>query len=223
MQKLHRDYPKAGLSANLGGEEENLGAFFLRGVFIAPALVALGPGRPAPDSEPRSRRRGKMIDKSTRRDYERSRPRCNRFIRIIGAVLIWTLGIGVYAAGAQVQEGNPGRGGEVLEIKSLLGRDRTTAIDFYSPYCYPCMQMAPVLEKLAARMPEVRFVRLNIDRPGVKGIDWKSPLVQQYRIKSVPYFMIFDPRGKLVAEGTAARQMISGWLQKSGVEQQTGK
>jgi hypothetical protein len=46
--------------------------------------------------------------------------------------------------------------------------------------------------------------------------------VQQYRIKSVPHFMIFNPREKLVAEGTAARQMIRGWLQKTGVEQQTG-
>jgi hypothetical protein len=28
MQKLHRDYQKDGLLANLGGEEENLGTFF---------------------------------------------------------------------------------------------------------------------------------------------------------------------------------------------------
>ena len=159
-----------------------------------------------------------MIDKDKTRDYEGSRPGPNRFIWIIGAVLVWVfLGAGVYPAAAQVQDGNTGRGGETLEIRSLLSRDRTTAIDFYSPYCYPCMQMAPVMEKLAARMPEVQFVRLNINRATVQGIDWKSPLVQQYRIKSVPYFMIFDSRGQLVAEGTAARQMIQGWLQKSGL------
>ncbi len=165
-----------------------------------------------------------MIDKSPRRDYEGSRRKRDRCIWIIGAALIWTLlGPGVHPAAAQVQDGNPGRGGEALEIKSLLSRDRTTAIDFFSPYCYPCMQMTPALEKLAARLPEVVFVRLNINRPEVKGIDWKSPLVQQYRIRSVPYFMIFNPQGKVVAEGPAARQMIKEWLQKTGVEQQTGK
>lgn len=159
-----------------------------------------------------------MIDKNKTRDYEGSRPGPNRSIWIIGAVLVWVfLGAGGYPAAAQVQEGNAGRGGETLEIRSLLGRDRATAIDFYSPYCYPCMQMAPVMEKLAARMPEVQFVRLNINRQGVNGIDWKSPLVQQYRIRSVPYFMIFDSQGKLVAEGAAARQMIQGWLQKAGL------
>ena len=165
-----------------------------------------------------------MIDKSTRRDYEGSRRQRDRFSWIIGAALIWTLlGVGAHPAAAQVQDGNPGRGGETLEIKSLLSRDRTTAIDFFSPYCYPCVQMVPLLEKLAARMPEVVFVRVNINRPEVKGIDWKSPLVQQYRLRSVPYFMIFNPQGKVVAEGPAARQMIQGWLQKAGLEQQTGK
>ncbi|MHB8066794.1 MAG: TlpA family protein disulfide reductase [Desulfobaccales bacterium] len=158
-----------------------------------------------------------MIDKDKTQDYEGSRPGRYRSIWIIGAVLVWAfLGAGLYPAAAQVQDGNSGRGGETLEIRSLLSRDRTTAIDFYSPYCYPCMQMAPVMEKLAARMPEVQFVRLNINRPEVKGIDWQSPLVQQYHVKSVPYFMIFDPQGKVVAEGLAARQMIQGWLQKAG-------
>jgi thiol-disulfide isomerase/thioredoxin len=197
---------------------------FQSGLFIALALVALGPGGPAPDSEHRSREGGKMIDKSTRRDYEGSRHQRDRFIWIIGAALIWALlGVGIHPAAAQVQDGNPGRGGEALEIKSLLSRDRTTALDFFSPYCYPCVQMTPVLEKLAARMPEVLFVRVNINRPEVTGIDWKSPLVQQYRIRSVPYFMIFNPQGKVVAEGPAARQMIQGWLQKAGLGQQTGK
>jgi hypothetical protein len=72
-------------------------------------------------------------------------------------------------------------------------------------------------------LPEVLFVRVNINRPEVRGIDWQSPLVQQYRIRSVPYFMIFNPRGKLVAEGPAAHRMIQEWLQKTGMRRQTGK
>ncbi len=159
-----------------------------------------------------------MIDKNKTRDYEGSRTGHHGCNWIIGAAVVWALlGVGAYPAAAQVQEGNSGRGGETLAIQSLLSRDRTTAIDFYSPYCYPCVKMAPLLEKLAARMPEVQFIRLNINRPAVRGIDWQSPLVQQYHIRSVPYFMIFDPRGKLVAEGPAAHRLIKGWLQKAGL------
>jgi thiol-disulfide isomerase/thioredoxin len=160
-----------------------------------------------------------MIDKSKRGDYEKFMRKWSRFVRIIGGVLLWTiLAGGCQLSGASpVLDGNPGRGGETLEIKTLLSQGRTTAVDFYSPYCQPCVQMAPVLEKLAARMPEIAFVKLNINRKEVRGIDWRSPLAQQYRLKSVPYFMIFDPRGRLVAEGPEAQKMIKDWLQKAGL------
>jgi len=116
-----------------------------------------------------------------------------------------------------VQDGNPGWTGETLDIKTLLRPGRTTVFDFYSPYCQPCVKMAPIMEKLAARKPEVAFVKLNINRKQVRGIDWRSPLAQQYRLKSVPYFMIFNPQGKLLAEGPEARKMIIDWLQKAGL------
>ncbi|MBI4644086.1 MAG: thioredoxin family protein [Deltaproteobacteria bacterium] len=145
-------------------------------------------------------------------------------VRIIGGALLWTiLAGGCEASDPKVRNGNPGRGGETLDLKSLLSQGRTTAIDFYSPYCQPCVKMAPVLEKLAARMPEMAFVKLNINRPQVRGIDWRSPLAQQYRLKSVPYFMIFNPQGKLVAEGPEAQKMIKDWLQKAGLAPQAGK
>jgi hypothetical protein len=79
------------------------------------------------------------------------------------------------------------------------------------------------MEKLAARMPEIAFVKLNINRPQVQGIDWRSPLAQQYRLKSVPYFMIFNPQGKVVAKGPEAQKMIKDWLQKAGLAPQAGK
>lgn len=159
-----------------------------------------------------------MIDKSKRGDYEKFMRKWSRFVWIIGGVLLWAiLTGGCQPSGPKVQDGNPGQGGETLDLKSLLSQGRTTAIDFYSPYCQPCLKMAPVMEKLAARMPEIAFFKLNINRKQVRGIDWSSPLAQQYRLKSVPYFMIFNPKGKLVAEGPEAQKMIMNWLQKAGL------
>jgi thiol-disulfide isomerase/thioredoxin len=165
-----------------------------------------------------------MIDKGTRGDYQKLMRQPRIFLGVIAGALIWAgLSGGVCPAAAQVQDGNPGRGGETLEIKAILSRDRTTAIEFYSPYCPPCVKMAPILEQLAARLPEVMFVRVNLNRPGVQAIDWKSPLARQYRIKSIPYFMIFNSQGMLAAEGPAARKTIQDWKQKTGVGRQVGK
>jgi thiol-disulfide isomerase/thioredoxin len=165
-----------------------------------------------------------MIDKSQRGDYEGVMHRWSGCLRLLSLVLLWTvLAGGCQPSEPKVRVGNPGRGGERLDITSLLSKGRTTAFDFFSPYCYPCVRLAPVLEKLAARMPEVAFVKLDINRPQVRGIDWRSPLAQQYRLRSVPYFMIFDPQGKLVAEGAEAQKMVKEWLQKTSLIPQARK
>lgn len=159
-----------------------------------------------------------MIDKCQGCDYEGLRPLRSWTFLIIAGALLWVfLAGGCQPSEPKVFNGNKGRGGETLEVKSLLRQDRTTVFDFYSPYCRPCLRLAPFLEKLAARKPEVAFVKLNINRPQVRGIDWRSPLSRQYGLKSVPFFMIFNPRGKLVAVGPEAKKKIQAWLQESGL------
>lgn len=130
------------------------------------------------------------------------------FLALIFAVLLLQ---GPATAG-EIQEANPGRGGEPLDIKTLAVPGRTTVIEFYSPYCpYHKKYAAPLLEQVAQRRPDLVIKMVNINRPGVRGIDFKSPLAQQYQIPSVSHFMILNPEGKLVAEGKAADH----WLQEA--------
>lgn len=121
------------------------------------------------------------------------------------------------ALAGSVQEANAGRGGEILDLRPLVVPGRVTLIDFYSPYCPPCRFLAPLLEQLAQRRPDLVVKKVNINRPGFQGIDWKSPLAQQYQLKSVPYFLIFNPRGKLMARGNAAMQQFEAWLKEAGI------
>ena len=79
------------------------------------------------------------------------------------------------------------------------------------------MRLAPIMAKLAAKRPDLAVKKVNINRPEVKGIDWHSPLAQQYQIRQVPYFMIFSPQGKLVAQGRDAAGTVQGWLQEAGL------
>jgi thiol-disulfide isomerase/thioredoxin len=119
-------------------------------------------------------------------------------------------------AGKGVIEANQGQEGECFDIKSLPASGKFTLIDFFSPYCPPCVHLAPILENLAQKRPDLKIVKLNINRPQVKGIDWKSPLAQQYNIKSVPYFMVFDQHKKLVAQGKEAFQILARWVKEAG-------
>jgi thiol-disulfide isomerase/thioredoxin len=98
-----------------------------------------------------------------------------------------------------------------------LVQGKTTLIDFYSPFCPPCVQLAPLMARLAEKRPDLAVIKVNINRPEVKGIDWRSPLAQQYQIRQVPYFMVFSPKGKLLAQGRDAVETVQRWLQEAGL------
>lgn len=120
-------------------------------------------------------------------------------------------------AGGMVVEGNRGRDGETLDLKTLITRGKITLVDFWSPYCEPCLKMAPIMEKLAEKRPDLRVVKLNINRSGVQGIDWKSPLAQQYNIRSIPHLVIFGKDGKQIADGHNAFKLFLDWARQEGL------
>jgi thiol-disulfide isomerase/thioredoxin len=139
-----------------------------------------------------------------------------RCLLVLAALLSLALIPAAVWAGAVVAA-NAGHGGEELDLKPLLTVGKTNLIDFYSPFCPPCVQMAPVLERLAEKRPDLAIHKVNINRPDVRSIDWRSPLVKQYKIRQVPYFMIFSPQGKLVAQGPGAVEQLKSWLKEAGL------
>lgn len=116
-----------------------------------------------------------------------------------------------------LREANAGMGGERLDIKPLVVKGQTTIVDFHSPYCPPCVKLAPLLAQLTQKRADINVRKVNINRPEVQGIDWNSPLAQQYSLRSVPYFVIFDGKGKLVAEGQEATRRIVDWLKEARI------
>ena len=104
--------------------------------------------------------------------------------------------------------------GEPVELTDYMVEGEHVVFDFMSDYCPPCKRIAPWLDRLHAENDEVSVVKVDINRPGVRGIDWKSPVAAQFRLSSVPHFKVMDGEGTLVAEGDQAWQMIVGWLQQ---------
>ncbi|HMD61795.1 MAG TPA: thioredoxin family protein [Opitutaceae bacterium] len=103
-------------------------------------------------------------------------------------------------------------GGEEMKLSDYLVTGKTTVFDFFSEYCPPCRAIAPHMEKLHETRDDIAVVKVDINRPDVRGIDWKSPVAQQYGLESIPYFKIFGPDGKLKAEGDPAYDIVNGWL-----------
>ena len=102
--------------------------------------------------------------------------------------------------------------GAKIKIAEHLVPGKITIFDFTSKYCPPCVRIAPMLDKLHARHDEIAVVKVDINRPNTKGIDWDSPVARQQGLRSIPHFMIYGPDGKLKAEGEKARDIVMKWL-----------
>ncbi len=106
--------------------------------------------------------------------------------------------------------------GETVDLADYLVPGQTVIFDFYSQYCGPCVQFGPMVEALATQRDDIVLVKVDINRPGVGGIDWQSPVAKQYNLRGIPYFRVYGPDGSPLAEGQEARDMVTGWVQEMG-------
>jgi len=103
-------------------------------------------------------------------------------------------------------------GAKVTLADNLVAGD-ITIFDFSSKYCPPCMALSPKLDALHTKIPNLAVVKVDINRPSVKGIDWKSPVAQQFKLHEIPHIKIYDGDGKLVAEDSLALEMVQNLIQ----------
>lgn len=107
--------------------------------------------------------------------------------------------------------------GAEFAVAEHLQRGKTNIVDFYSDYCPPCRKISPLLTELGRKRPDLAVIRVDINRKGVEGIDWSSPVARQYGLRSIPHFQIYDGEGNLVQEGQAAYMQILALLAQAGI------
>jgi len=80
-------------------------------------------------------------------------------------------------------------------------------VDFWAPWCGPCLTMAPLLEELACQYSgRVKVVKLNCED--------NTALANQYQVRSIPRLAIFNG-GQIVADhtGTATRAEMNALVE----------
>jgi thiol-disulfide isomerase/thioredoxin len=81
--------------------------------------------------------------------------------------------------------------GMQVDITKHLALGNVTIVDFYADWCGPCKQISPSLEQMAKTDPEIALRKIDI-------VNWKTAVVKQHNIRSIPQVNVYNRGGNLV-------------------------
>jgi thioredoxin len=74
---------------------------------------------------------------------------------------------------------------DIADTKSLASILKTgiVFVDWWAPWCAPCMQFGPIFDRVAEQNPEAVFAKVNADE--------HPDMAMSFGIQSIPTLMIF--------------------------------
>jgi len=88
---------------------------------------------------------------------------------------------------------------------------KITLVDFYADWCAPCRVISPQLERMVKSDRELVLRKIDI-------VNWDSPVVKQFNIRSIPQIRVFDQTGNMVGPPTFSLNQVQEYIDQAKQE-----
>ncbi|HZR97200.1 MAG TPA: thioredoxin domain-containing protein [Chloroflexota bacterium] len=88
----------------------------------------------------------------------------------------------------------------------VVGAAGTVVVDFWAPWCGPCVALTPHLERMASKLPpDVRIVKLDVDS--------ESAVASRLRVRGLPVLIAFRAGAEIARiHGVKSPGEVERWL-----------
>ena len=95
-----------------------------------------------------------------------------------------------------------------VNLDDTINNNEIVIIDFWAPWCGPCIQFAPTFKEISEKVDGVTFAKVNTED--------EQELGAQFQIRSIPTLMIFrDGIGIFSQPGSMSGKDLEDLLEKA--------